>query len=112
MRWLWSAMLIRGASMAPTLRSGDQVLIRKGSRARPGNVVVARFRTGPDVVVAKRAIREQDDGWYVSSDNPYAAGDSAVHGTAEVLGRVVLRYWPRPLWPMPPAPQQPADPAL
>jgi len=95
--------------MAPTLRSGDQVLIRRGPRAHPGDVVVARFRANPDLVVAKRAVREQDGGWYVSSDNPYAASDSAVHGTADVIGRVVLRYWPRPTWPMPPAPP-PAPP--
>jgi len=92
----WSAMLIRGPSMAPTLRSGDQVLVRGGCRVRPGDVVVARFRSCPEMVVVKRAVREQDGGWYVSSDNTYAAGGSAVHGTADVLGRVVFRYWPRP----------------
>ncbi len=91
--------------MVPTLRSGDQVLVQRRSRVRVGDVVVARFRAYPQIVVAKRAVREQDGGWYVSSDNPYAGGDSAVHGTADVLGRVVLRYWPRPRWPLPP----PAD---
>ncbi|MGB9376078.1 MAG: S24 family peptidase [Mycobacteriales bacterium] len=104
--WPWSAMLVRGPSMVPTLRSGDQVLVRRGGRVRPGDVVVARFRTGPAPVVVKRAGHEQDGGWYVRSDNPYAGGDSATHGAADVLGRVVLRYWPRPRWPMPPAPDQ------
>ncbi len=54
--------------------------------------------------MVKRAMHEQDGGWYVSSDNPYAGGDSEAHGTADVIGRVLLRYWPVPRWPMPPPP--------
>ena len=52
------AVLVRGPSMAPTLRDGDAVLVRRGGRAiRPGDVVVARFRARPDLLVVKRAVR-------------------------------------------------------
>ncbi|HEV7824490.1 MAG TPA: S24/S26 family peptidase, partial [Mycobacteriales bacterium] len=40
------AVLVHGPSMVPALRHGDAVLVRPGSaRIRPGDVVVARFRT-------------------------------------------------------------------
>ncbi|MEP6696095.1 MAG: S24 family peptidase [Pseudonocardiales bacterium] len=105
MRWLWSVVLISGPSMVPTLRAGDAVIVRHGGRVRPGQVVVARFRDMPDLLVVKRAVRPEAGGWYVSSDNPFVVGDSAVHGAADVVGRVVLRYWPRPRWPLAAGPQ-------
>ncbi len=104
MRWPWSVVVISGPSMIPTLRSGDAVLVRRGARVRPGQVVVARFRDRPDLLVVKRAVRPDDGGWHVRSDNTLVVGDSVVHGPADVVGRVVLRYWPRPRWPLPPAP--------
>lgn len=93
--------------MVPTLRSGDALLARRGGRVRAGDVVIATFADHPGLLVVKRAVRESDGGWHVTGDNPYAGGDSAVHGPAEVVGRVVLRYWPRPRWPLPAAPGQP-----
>jgi phage repressor protein C with HTH and peptisase S24 domain len=83
--------------MAPTLRAGDALLVRRGGRAiRPGDVVVARFRARPDLLVVKRAVRAHDGGWEVRGDNPLVADDSRAYGVADVLGRVVGRYWPRP----------------
>lgn len=104
MRWPFAAVHISGPSMIPTLRSGDAVVIRRGARVRAGQVVVARFRDRPDLLVVKRAVRPDSGGWYVLGDNPFAVGDSRVHGPADVVGRVLLRYWPRPRWPLPPAP--------
>jgi nickel-type superoxide dismutase maturation protease len=90
-------VLVQGPSMAPTLRAGDALLVRRGGRAvRPGDVVVARFRTRPDLLVVKRAVRATDGGWEVRGDNPLVADDSRTYGTADVVGRVVARYWPRP----------------
>ncbi len=90
--------------MVPTLRDGDALLVRRGRPVRPGDLVVATFASRSDLLVVKRAVRKQGGGWYVRSDNPYAGGDSAVHGPAVVIGRVVLRYWPRPGRRLPPAP--------
>jgi len=93
----WFLALVRGPSMAPTLRGGDAVLVRRGNRAvRPGDVVVARFRSRPDLLVVKRVARADGDGWWLIGDNELVADDSRAYGRAEVLGRVILRYWPRP----------------
>lgn len=91
-------VLVAGPSMAPTLRHGDALLVRRTRRIRPGDVVVARFRSRPDLLVVKRAIREHDDGWWLESDNSLTSDDSRVYGVADVLGRVVCRWWPRPRW--------------
>jgi phage repressor protein C with HTH and peptisase S24 domain len=91
------AVLVNGPSMAPTLRAGDALLVRRGGRAvRPGDLVVARFKARPELLVVKRAVRATDDGWEVRGDNALVADDSRAYGAAEVLGRVVARYWPRP----------------
>jgi phage repressor protein C with HTH and peptisase S24 domain len=82
--------------MAPTLSDGDALLVWRGGRVRPGDVVVARFRTRPDLLVVKRAERAQDDGWWLVGDNELIADDSRRYGVADVIGRVFLRYWPRP----------------
>jgi phage repressor protein C with HTH and peptisase S24 domain len=82
--------------MAPTLRHGDAVLVLRGARrVRPGDVVVARFRTRPDLLIVKRAVRTADGGWWVRGDNEFVTDDSRAYGVADVVGRVVLRYWPR-----------------
>ena len=90
------AVLVQGPSMAPTLRSGDALVVRRGGRVTPGAVVVARFRARPDLLVVKRAVREQDGGWWVRGDNEFVTDDSRAYGVADVIGRVVFRYWPRP----------------
>ena len=89
-------VLVRGPSMAPTLRHGDALLVWRGGRVRPGGVVVARFRSRPDLLVVKRAVRAEDGGWWVRGDNCLVTDDSRAYGVADVVGRVVLRYWPRP----------------
>jgi nickel-type superoxide dismutase maturation protease len=94
---MWHAVLVHGPSMSPTLRHGDAVLVRRGGRpVRPGDIVVARFRTRPELLVVKRAVRREEGGWWVRGDNPLVADDSRAYGVADVEGRVVLRYWPVP----------------
>jgi nickel-type superoxide dismutase maturation protease len=91
------AVLVEGPSMAPTLRHGDALLVCRGAEGvHAGDVVVARFRSRPDLLVVKRAIRRQDGGWWVRSDNDLVSDDSRRYGVADVIGRVVYRYWPRP----------------
>ena len=83
---------VNGPSMVPTLRDGDTVIVRYGARIRPGHVVLARFRSAPELLVLKRAVREMDGGWWLASDNKFAGGDSFTHGVADVHGRIVLRF--------------------
>jgi Peptidase S24-like len=88
------AVGISGPSMVPALRDGDAVLAYPTHRPRPGAVVIARFRSRPDLVVVKRAIRPAAGGWWLEGDNPLVADDSRRYGPADVLGHVVCRYWP------------------
>ncbi len=95
--WRVRAVLVHGPSMAPTLRHGDAVLVQWGDvTVRPGQVVVGRFRARPDLLVVKRAVRREADGWWLVGDNPVVTDDSRAYGLADVVGRVVVRYWPRP----------------
>ncbi|OHV54264.1 S24/S26 family peptidase [Pseudofrankia sp. BMG5.36] len=95
------AVSVRGASMAPTLRDGDACLVWWGREPRPGDVVVARLPAGRGLGVKRVAFGDEDGGWWLRSDNVGVGTDSAAFGmiaTGDVLGRVVLRYWPRPAW--------------
>ena len=84
-------VLVSGPSMVPALRDGDCLLIRRTSRIRPGDIVVARFRSRPELLVVKRAVEVQDGGWLLASDNPFVPGPA---GVADVQARVLFRYWP------------------
>jgi phage repressor protein C with HTH and peptisase S24 domain len=87
---------VSGPSMAPTLRSGDLVLVRRTTTAGPGDVVVGRFRTRPDLLVVKRVERAEAGGWWLISDNGFTSDDSRAYGVADIVGRVIWRYWPAP----------------
>ena len=89
--------LVRGPSMVPALRDGDALLVWRTTRIREGNVVVVRFAGVPGLSV-KRAVRRAGSGWWVLGDNSAGSTDSREYGTADVLGRVLLRWWPRPSW--------------
>jgi len=87
----WQFVHVSGPSMVPTLYDGDTVVVRHGAPIRPQDVVLARFRSMPDLAVVKRAVRVVDAGWWLASDNDLADGDSRTHGVADVTARVVLR---------------------
>ncbi|GAA4592703.1 phage repressor protein C with HTH and peptisase S24 domain [Actinoplanes octamycinicus] len=82
--------------MVPTLRHGDALLVRRGARVRTGDVVVARFRSRPDLLVVKRVVRPERDGWWIEGDNEFVQDDSRSYGVADVIGRAVFRYYPSP----------------
>ncbi|XRQ04202.1 nickel-type superoxide dismutase maturation protease [Actinomadura welshii] len=93
------AVEVAGDSMLPALRPGDWLLVRRGARPVPGDVVVARHPERPELLIVKRAARRDGDGWWLESDNQAAAGrrDSWDFGAVPgplVVGRVVARYWP------------------
>jgi hypothetical protein len=87
----WQLVRVSGPSMVPTLRHGDTVIVRHGAAIRPGDVVLGTYRALPDRLVLKRAVRPQDGGWWLASDNGFAGGGSDTHGVADVHARVVLR---------------------
>ncbi len=85
---------VSGPSMVPTLHHGDVVLARRlgpYGRVSAGDVVLARFRSLPERLVVKRAVRPTAGGWWLGSDNSFAGGDSGSNGVADVEARVVLR---------------------
>jgi phage repressor protein C with HTH and peptisase S24 domain len=87
------AVGVSGPSMVPTLLDGDALVAYPVRRVRPGDVVIARFRSRPDLLVVKRAIRPYGDGWWIQGDNPLVTDDSRRYGEAVVEGRVLFRYW-------------------
>lgn len=92
---------VAGPSMVPTLREGDQLLVRYGARIRPGAVVVFRHPFQQDLLVVKRAAERRPKGWWLLSDNRPVDSDSRSYGAVPdelVLGRVLLRLRPRPAW--------------
>jgi nickel-type superoxide dismutase maturation protease len=94
---------VEGDSMRPALQPGDWLLVSRRARVRPGDIVVARLPGDPSRLIVKRAAWREEGGWWLESDNQRAAGrrDSWDFGPVpELVGRVVLRYWPprhRPL---------------
>ena len=85
--------------MSPTVRHGDRLLarrVRPGAGVAPGDVVLARFPSRPDLLVVKRVRRTVPGGYWVEGDNGFVEDDSRAFGPAVVVGRVVARLWPRP----------------
>ncbi len=70
--------------------------MRPVARVRPGDVVLARFPSRPELLVVKRVRRAVPGGHWVEGDNPFVTDDSRAFGAAVVVGRVVGRLWPRP----------------
>ena len=95
----WNVARVTGPSMSPTVRHGDRLLVRRvrpTSRLAPGDVVLARFPSRPELLVVKRVRRAVPGGHWLEGDNEFATDDSRSFGPAVVVGRVVARLWPRP----------------
>lgn len=92
-------VLVRGRSMQPTLRDGDQLLVRYGGRPRVGRLAVVRLPHSP-LSVKRLAFRDRD-GWWVERDNPLEGVDSWQVGAVpeeDVVAVVLLRYRPHVRW--------------
>ena len=96
LKWPWRRAVVRGPSMSPTLADGDVVLISLRARPRPGAIVLIRWPQRHDQLSIKRAVGRHGDGWWVEGDNPDASTDSRHLGTAEVIGTVLARLYPKP----------------
>ena len=95
----WALARVAGPSMSPTVRHGDRLLVRRvrsADEVRPGDVVLARFPSRPELLVVKRVRRAARGGHWVEGDNSFVTYDSRAFGVAVVVGRVVARLWPRP----------------
>lgn len=96
MRWPLLRVAVAERSMEPTLRPGDWLLVRRTRRVRPGRLVVARHPARPSLLLVKRASRRDQEGWWLSSDNPAGtAADSRSFGLVRpglIEGVVLLRY--------------------
>jgi nickel-type superoxide dismutase maturation protease len=100
-----SRYIVRGASMEPTLRDGDRLLVLHGVHhlvaPQVGEIVMARPHAISRREVVKRVARveRRSDGvWFtLLGDCPVASTDSRHFGPVsrgELIGRVWLRYWP------------------
>ena len=101
-RWL-DAVVVRGESMAPTLRPGDRLIVEAFSlrrRApRAGDVVLAPDPRAPEREIVKRVAAYEPLTGRVElrGDAPEASTDSRTFGTLpreQVQWRVAARYWP------------------
>lgn len=83
--------------MAPTLEPGDRLLVTRGRRARPGDLVALPDPRAADRLLVKRVGAVEGDTVTVLGDNPAASTDSRQFGpvpTRSLLGRVRYRYAP------------------
>src|SRR4051794_22071536 len=94
-------VLVTGPSMAPAIHHGDQLLVdvrRVRRPARAGDVIVVRLPERP--LSVKRVVRLEGGGEvWVEGDNPFGSTDSRDLGavpSGDVIGRVIVRLWPRP----------------
>ena len=91
--------VVEGASMEPTLRPGDRLLVRYGGRPRAGALALVRLPQRP--LSVKRLGHRTDEGWWVERDNPRQGTDSWTPGVGavgphDVVATVLVRIWPRP----------------
>ena len=90
-------MEVGGESMRPTLEPGDRLLVLRGPRARPGDLVAVADPRDASRTLVKRVASVSGGGVLVVGDNPSGSTDSRAFGTVpatSVAGRVVYRYHP------------------
>ena len=87
--WPLRRVTVRGPSMAPALKDGDVVLVRRTTKAKVGDIVLVRWPSRPTQLSVKRVARP---GYFVVGDNTFASTDSHQLGLAEVLGVVIFRF--------------------
>lgn len=102
-RRVLDAVVVRGESMAPTLRSGDRLLVESITlRRRPprtGEIVLAHDPRAPQRELVKRVAGHDPatDLVDLRGDAPDASTDSRAFGAVPrgvIRWRVAVRYWP------------------
>jgi nickel-type superoxide dismutase maturation protease len=87
-RWPIRRVTVKGPSMAPTLKDGDVVLVRRSRRAKVGDIVLVTWPERPGQLSIKRVAGV---GYFVVGDNTFASTDSRQLGLADVVGVVITR---------------------
>jgi nickel-type superoxide dismutase maturation protease len=86
-----------GASMEPSLRDGDRLVVWKTAALRPGDIVACKDPRQPGRTVLKRARWLSGGTAWLEGDNPAGSTDSRHFGpvaTSLVEGRAIYRYAP------------------
>lgn len=95
--WLLRRVEVGGASMEPTLRPGDRLLVVRSRRPRPGDLVAVSDPREPSRLMVKRLTAVEVGGYVVAGDHPAASTDSRHFGTVprrHLWGVAVYRYAP------------------
>lgn len=91
---------VTGHSMLPLLKPGEEVLIDPKISAtqplKPGDLVVAKHPTQPNLQLIKRVAAISEEGHYfLRGDNPQESTDSRQFGSVTldaIIGRVTCRF--------------------
>lgn len=90
-------VVVRGASMSPTLEPGDRLLVVRARRLRVGQLVAVPDPRRPSLLLVKRIAAVRGDMVELRGDNRRASTDSSVFGDVPeraVVGRAIRRYGP------------------
>jgi phage repressor protein C with HTH and peptisase S24 domain len=81
--------------MLPTYAAGDWLVATRAGRIAPGQIVVIEQESRPGILLIKRVVRAEGQGWWVEGDNALASDDSRSFGAvdaSEIVGRIRFRY--------------------
>lgn len=80
--------------MMPTLKNGDEVLVKAVETLQIGDIVAANHPYKQSVVIIKRISKIGEKGLFLVGDNPFESTDSRSFGEVlqkNVLGKVVCK---------------------
>jgi nickel-type superoxide dismutase maturation protease len=90
---------VRGDSMLPLLKPGDEVLVNlrayRRSAPQPGDIVVALHPFRPELRLIKRIEAVTSSGYVLKGDNLWESADSRFFGPVgaeAILGQVTCRF--------------------
>jgi hypothetical protein len=94
----FTTVRVVGPSMEPAVSNGEWWVVRRG-RVRAGDVVLLTHPGRPGLKLVKRAVRREEDRWWVEGDSALSNDDSRAFGPVPpslVEGRLLFRYRPLP----------------
>jgi nickel-type superoxide dismutase maturation protease len=85
---------VEGYSMLPTLKHGEEVLVKPTETFQIGDIVVANHPFKQSIIIIKRIGEISEKGLFLLGDNPLESTDSRSFGEISqknVLGKVVCK---------------------